>query len=167
MIKTFAVALALALVPAVLLSSARAEDFKGRPAPHEWDFSGSLGLGIVDSSGAFALTGAAARRIVEKGFVPDLNNQVFVELELGPAFFSGTAAFVYSMHLRWDFQKDDTWTFFALGGLAGNASGSGVFNRWTLHPRFGAGAFYRLNSLLRLRGEVSHELTTVGVAFAL
>ena len=143
------------------------EEFKGGPAPQFMDFSAMMGLGIIDSSSAFTLVGTASRKIVDRGFVSDINNQVFVELALGPAFFKGNTAFVFSTHLRWDFERDARLRLFAVGGLAGNATGANAGNRWTIAPRFGVGALYPISDALSLRGELSHEWIVAGVAIRL
>jgi hypothetical protein len=155
------------------LATARAdEDFKGQPNPQQFTVGAAAGLGIVDGNGGFALIGSAAKKIIDRGFAPDINNQVFVELELGTAVRSGPDSFVYGAHLRWDFEKDAEWTFFAIGGLGGNVTDQAgtIGEHWELFPRFGAGAFWRpawLPPNLSVRGELSHELTVVGVSLAL
>lgn len=146
---------------------AAVEDFKGAPAPQIMDFSAMTGLAIIDSSSAFTLLGTASRKIVDRGFVSDVNNQVFVELAIGPAFFKGNTAFVFSTHLRWDFERDAKLRLFAIGGLGGNATGADAGNRWTLAPRFGIGALYQISDGLSLRGEISHEWMAAGVAIRL
>jgi hypothetical protein len=144
-----------------------AEDFKGSNPAHEFTLGLTGGLGVVDSTAGFALIGSAAKKIIQHGFVPDINNQVFIELELGPMFASGTTAMVYSAHLRWDFPKDEKWTFFALGGFGGNITDSKLGDHWELFPRFGVGAFWSLKTGLALRGVISHELMVVGVMLEL
>jgi hypothetical protein len=140
------------------------EPFKGEASPQLMDFSAMLGLGLIDSSGAFSVIGSAARKIVDRGFVGDINNQVFAELELGPAFFKGNTAFIYSAHLRWDFERDSKLRLFAIGGLGGNATGADAGNRWTLAPRFGVGAHFQVSEEICLRVELSHELTIAGIS---
>jgi len=140
------------------------EDFKGS-APAELFKLGVMGgLGIVDANGMLGFTVAPSFRIVEKGFVPDINNQVFAELSLGGNFLGAPNAFTYSAHLRWDFVKNSTWTYYAVGGVAGNSFG-GEGGRWSLAPRFGVGTFYRVDPRFAIRAEVSHEFTGLGVSF--
>lgn len=143
-----------------------AEDFKGEPPATEVTFGALGGLGIINSRAGFSLLGTAAKKIVNKGFAPDINNQVFIEVQAGPMFLSGGPAFVYSAHLRWDFPKDEQWTLYALGGLGGYATGADLGSQWLLFPRFGVGAMMYLNDNLSLRAEVSHELIATGVSFA-
>jgi hypothetical protein len=145
--------------PAAVQSSG--EDWKGLPDNSIVSLGGLGGLGIVGSSVGFALLGTAGVKIIKHGFVPDINDSVTLETELGPLFLSGMTLFDYALHLRWDFQKDDTWTFFALGGFAGDISGSSVGNQF--FPSFGVGTFFRVNDLIQIRGEISHEHVAAGV----
>ncbi len=136
-----------------------AEDWKGEPDGIGFDFGGLVGLGIVDSSSGVATIGTLSRKIISKGFVPDISNSVSVEGQFGPIFIPQHTAWFYSAHLRWDFNKSPAWTFYGLGGFGGNIMSSRV----EIFPRLGAGAIWKVDQLVWLRGEVSHELTAVGV----
>lgn len=149
------------------LVSLAAEDWKGQPADHDYQLGALTGLGVIDSSGGAAVLGTVARRIAPHGFIPDINNVAWIEAEVGPLFTSGTSAFFYSAHLRLDFTKDDTWTFYAIGGLGGNIQSSKLGGHFELYPRFGIGAFWDVGAPFKIRGEVSHELIGVGVTFSL
>src|SRR5262249_22297313 len=146
-----------ALAIAVTGFSSRAEDWKGKPTPANFGFGALAGLGVIDSTGGFALMGTAARKLFQPGFVPDLNDTVWIEAEVGPMFTSGATAFMYSAHLRWDFEKDPIWTFYALGGLSGSITPASLGSHFELFPRFGAGALWTVSPLFQLRGELSHE----------
>ena len=79
-------------------------------------------------------------------------------------------AWIFGSHLRWDFVKDEHWTFYALGGVGGNnlsvaTVNVGSVSRTALFPRFGAGAIYGVHDKFSIRAELSHELTAVGVMF--
>ncbi len=150
-----------------IFDSVASEDFKGSSPAGEYTFGLIGGLGVLDSSAGFAVIGNAAKKIIHQGFVPEINNQVWVEFEAGPLFVSGSSAFIYSAHLRWDFHKDQTWTFYGLGGLGGNITGEKLGSHWELFPRFGVGAFCKVNPQITLRGELSHELFVAGVSFSL
>lgn len=141
------------------------EDFKkGALSESEWSLSALTGLGIVNSTYGFATIGALAKKILHHGFAPEINNQVFVEIEAGPVFgIDGTPVF-FSGHLRWDFQKDEQWRLFALGGLAGHV---GSLGNDGLFPRFGLGAMMELDQGFSLRGEISHELLVAGLSFGI
>ncbi len=143
------------------------EEFKGKPSSADLNFGALAGMGILDSSAGFNLVGAIAKKIVNRGFISDLNDQVFVEIELGPLFVSGSTAWFYSTHVRWDFKRDSEWTFYALGGLAGHVTSQALGDRWTALPRFGVGTFWKVAPMVTLRGELSHELIGVGVSYSL
>jgi len=142
-----------------------AEDYKGKQESPDVTLSAMGGLGIFDSTGGAAVVGAVAKQIVHNGFIPGINNPVYVELELGPDFTSGSSAIFYSTHLRWDFVKDDDWTLFALGGVGGYVTSQQLGDHWEFTPRFGVGAFRNLTGNLSLRMEASHELIAAGVNF--
>jgi hypothetical protein len=141
------------------------EDWKGAPDPSGASFGGLAGLGVVDSSGGFAVLGTASTKIAKDGWLADVNESVSAEGAAGAVFFSGSSVFAYSLHLRWDFKKDETWTFYALGGVGGNIQGSDLGSHFELFPRFGVGTFYDAGLPFLIRGELSHELIAVGVNF--
>lgn len=143
------------------------EEWKGIPGDSEISIGALTGLGVLDSSAGFAVLATAGRRIVPHGFVPDINNSVYLEAMVGPLFLKAGTAFAYSVHLRWDFQKNDPWIFYALGGLGGDITGAGLGNRFLLFPRFGIGALWQVYPQIHARAELSHELTTMGIAFSL
>jgi hypothetical protein len=151
------------------LSSANAfaEDWKGPTNPNTFDFSALAGLGIFDSKAGFALVGAAAYKIQPEGFIPEISDEALIELEAGPLFLSGGTAFVWSSHLRWDFNKDPELSFYAIGGLGGLASGSDLGSAFRVFPRFGVGTIWNASAQVTVRGEVSHELVVAGVSFAI
>lgn len=150
-----------------LASADTSQAFRGEP-PHSRGTWGLIsGLGTVDSTLGLAVIGTAAKNILQKGFVPEINNQVFVEAELGPLLTGHGSALAYSGHLRWDFHMNQEWTFFGLGGLGGLISGDQLGNKWQLFPRFGVGTFWRFKSEWALRAEISHELIVAGLSFPL
>ncbi len=148
-----------------------AEDWKGRPDESEFSFGGLTGMGIIDGFAGYALLGTASKKIVSPGFAPDLNNSVSIEGALGPIFLPssvantpGGTAWGYSVHLRWDFNKDPMWTFYALGGVGGSiASSPSGGNRFELLPNFGIGSFWKISPLIYIRGEVSNQWIAAGV----
>lgn len=140
------------------------EDYKSYVPSNNFTFGASGGFGLVDTHGGFTLIGNAAAKIVKDGFVPDIVNPVFLEVEFGPTFVSGGTFWQYSTHLRWDFVKDRKWTLFALGGFGGNIVSDDKYgSRTAFHPRFGVGAFYAMD-LVDLRFEFSHEMITIGAS---
>lgn len=141
------------------------EAWKGEPRQNHFTIGALTGLAIINTSAGGAVLATASKKIVHDGFVPDINNQVFVELAMGPVFIEGVTALFYSTHLKWDFVKDPQWTFYAIGGLAGHVVDQGEVDQWGFHPRFGVGALMSASENVQLRGELSHELTAVGVSF--
>jgi hypothetical protein len=146
-------------------SVSAAEDWKGPSESAEWSLSALTGLGIVNATPGFAIMGAAAKKILDRGFVPDINNSVWIETEMGPVIAKGSAAFQFSGHLRWDFVRNDDWTFFAIGGFGGSSTGEKLGDKFEFYPRFGAGALWKIFADFDVRGEVSHELIVLGAQF--
>lgn len=143
------------------------QEFKGKPSPAEMTVGAMAGMGILDSTAGFQVVGSIAKKIVNRGFVPDVNNQVFIELHFGPLFVASSTAWFYSTHLRWDFKRDSEWTFYGLGGLAGHVTSNALGDRWTALPRFGIGTFWKIAPLVTLRGELSHELIAAGISYSI
>jgi hypothetical protein len=142
------------------------EDFKGPAPTHEFVGSFMTGFGLIDTNGGVPIVGSLSKKILNEGWLSDVTDQVFFEVSIAPIFLAGTSAFMYSTHLRWDFVRNDQWTYYALGGLAGNDTGRSLGDRFAIHPRFGLGAFFRPErSAITWRAEVSHEWIIGGVAF--
>lgn len=141
------------------------EDWKGPSRSNELSVGFSTGYGSVENLGGISVRVNGAKKILNRGFVPDINNQVYIEADVGPVFRDGSDPFLYSVHARWDFQKDETWTFFALGGLAGHVVSIDGKAKIGFYPRLGVGAFFRITDLVAVRADVSHELITVGANF--
>jgi opacity protein-like surface antigen len=145
------------------------EDWKWPLAEHEWTAAVLPGVGIINNSAGFTLQGAIAKKIMHQGFAPDMNNQVFVEVQAGPYTTGGGSALLFSTHLRWDFTLNGDWTFYALGGLGGNATSERLGNQFQLLPRFGVGGVLDIerqtHAPIGIRGELSRELIGIGVQF--
>jgi hypothetical protein len=101
------------------------------------------------------------------GFIDDINDQAYVEAMGGPLIVSNTVAWTLNVHLRWDFHKNDLWSFYSLGGFGAEFGGAGVGNYSCLHPRFAIGALWNLFEFLSFRAEISHEFTGVGIVYLL
>src|SRR5207244_3632515 len=69
------------------------EDWKGTPETNRFEVGVLSGLGVVDSSAGFALLPTAAAKILDHGFIGDINNTAFIETEMGPLFLSGRTPF--------------------------------------------------------------------------
>jgi hypothetical protein len=139
-------------------------DWKGHPE------SSDLTLGVLGgwtggtATPSFNLLGSLSAKVAREGFIPDINDTASLEFQAGPLWDNmGFTYFNMSTHLRWDFQKDETWTFYALGGVA-FVTGHGPFN---LFPRVGLGAMYDMSKSFVLRFEFSREILGVGVSVPL
>lgn len=143
------------------------EYWKGPRSQHEWDFSFSSGLGLLASDAGIPIVLSVAKKVVHEGFVPDINNQVFIEAQTGPLFIKSESVWLYSAHLRWDFEQDERFRYFAMAGLGGNFVPKALGNRSEFFPRVGLGMFYSLTKELKARVDVSHEWITAGVTLAL
>ncbi len=155
--------IALILGFAVLVPSTgySAELWKGPHFDHHGAFGASSGLGVVDGRAGFALTGQVSAVIQDRGFFPDMTNQLSIEASAGPLLgLAGTTPFQYGLHLRWDFLYNSNWTFFAVGGLGGAI----MTRSFELFPRLGIGAFYRALDYLWIRADISHEWMTAGIS---
>ncbi len=139
------------------------EDYKSFNPNNNFTIGASTGFGLVDTHGGFTLIGNLATKVVRDGFLPEIVNPVFLEVQFGPTFVSNATFWMYSTHLRWDFVKDRNWTFFGLGGFGGNFGNNRYGDRLAVHPRFGVGAFLSLDTV-DFRFEFSHEIITVGLS---
>ncbi|MGE4233288.1 MAG: hypothetical protein AB7F43_08170 [Bacteriovoracia bacterium] len=165
--KTPKLPVLIALLTVALTRFSLAEDWKGEASSKQLSMSAMAGVGVVDGMAGPGLVATFAKKIVHKGFAPEINNQVHLEGAFGPTFIRGETPLLYSAHLRWDFQKDLNWTLYAVGGLGGvilpSAMGGGV----ELFPRFGIGIYLYLRDEISLRAELSHEFSGAGVSFHL
>jgi hypothetical protein len=170
LLLTFSFALhAAPAVPATPGSNLEPEApaWKGKPYDTRFQFAGLAGVGMFAASTGFSLYGAAAYKILHEGFLEDVNDQAYIEVMGGPLFVSGSVGGVLSAHLRWDFHRNEMWTFYALGGIGAEFGGLALSNVKMFHPRFGAGVLWNVFEFLSFRGEVSHEFTGVGVVYLL
>ncbi|MCX7978684.1 MAG: hypothetical protein N2578_06730 [Bdellovibrionaceae bacterium] len=135
------------------------------PLPQkEFGLSVMTGLGLLSDSAGLPLIGTLSKKILHEGFVPDVSDQAHLEGAFGPMWIKGGAVWSWSVHLRWDFRKDEKWMPFAIGGMGGNFVPEKLGKRQEFFPKFGVGAFYTLGENLKLRGEVSHTWIGIGVA---
>ncbi len=156
------------LVAGLLIASTSfASEWKGKPDSSEVAVGGIAGVGVIDGVGNFTLLGTLAKKIVNQGFIPDVNNSVWLEAQLGPYFATGFTPWAYSAHLRWNFNKDAEWTFYALGGLGGAfiPTHAGIPSKIEMIPRLGIGTFWNVSAMFLIRLEVSHELVGLGMTF--
>lgn len=143
------------------------EYWKGPRSTHDWDFSFSSGLGLLSGNAGIPMIVSGAKKIDHEGFVPDINNQVFIEAQTGPLFIKSETVWLWSAHLRWDFERDEQFRYFAFAGLGGNFVPKSLGDRSEFFPRVGLGMFYSITKELKARVDVSHEWVTAGVTLAL
>ncbi len=150
-------------------SMVHAENWKGNTEVQPIEVSLMTGAALFGSSTNWSVLGTGAYLLKEKGFADDMDDRVWLEGDLGPAFFSTATstetALQYSAHLRWDFTLNEYWTFYGLGGLGGFVLPKSLNNTFTIHPRFGVGAEYQTKTALLFRGEFSSDFMGAGVAF--
>lgn len=142
-----------------------ADDWKGKSDDSQWSIGGLAAVGLGNQSG-LGIIGTASKKIVQRGFADDLTNSVSIEGIFGPRFSNLATVLQYGVHLRWDFEKDNNWTLYALGGFGGTistytAAGTQVF----FSPRFGVGAFWKASARIYGRAELTHDQIALGLVF--
>lgn len=147
------------------VTATKAEEWKGKPYEHFHQVSVQSGLSLIGGRIGVGLVGAFSRKILNRGFFPDVTNQVHLEGLFGVSFLSTGEGFLYGLHLRWDFHKNDFWTFYSLGGFGGEITGPATGNITTFHPRFGVGAYWHVFEFISFRGEITSELTSIGISY--
>ena len=145
-----------------------AEPWKGHTQVSPVELGLLTGFSLYGTDTNWSVLATGAYLLNEKGFAEDLDNRIWLELEMGPAFFStgqsSQTGLQYSAHLRWDFTLNEYWTFYGLGGLGGYVLPSFLKNTFLIHPRFGAGAEYQTKTALLFRGELSQDFMGLGIA---
>ncbi len=140
-----------------------AEIWKGKPYDTVFGFSFMPGFGFFGAQAGFALNGAVSVKVMHEGFIKDINDQVHLEIMGGPLFLTGVTAARFSLHLKWDFIKNEFWTFYSVGGMGATfLAGSNVG-----YPRFGIGTVWNPFEFLGFRAELSHEFTGIGIVYSL
>jgi hypothetical protein len=160
----------LKILPLLLVTTFAfaAEDWKGTVDQSQLDFGGMVGLGNMGGATGFGVVGTVSKKIINQGFVPDMNNSASVEIQIGPVFLPTHTPFFYSGLLRWDFKKDENIGFYAIGGIGGFTAGSAFGTSATIFPRFGVGVMWDVfKGPILVRGELSHELIAVGIVVPL
>lgn len=149
--------------------SSFAENWKGHTDTSPIELGTMGGMSLYGSKASWSWLGTAAVLIQPDGWIEDIDERVWAEIQLGPTFFSlnglNQAGMQYSAHLRWDFTYDQDWTFYALGGLGGYYLPSMLGGTMTVHPRFAGGAEFQTKLAMVFRMELSHEFIGAGVAF--
>ncbi len=136
------------------------KDWQGKGYENRFTASVLAGL-VLEESAAFSPIGVFGYKILDKGFIPDFNDQVFLELFLGPTFFGDRTNLQYGLNMRWDFHKNYLWSFYLISGFGGSTSRHSL----PLFPRFGLGSLIHFFELFSFRIELSHEFSGIGVFF--
>ncbi len=153
--------------PVSAIEKPSTEFWKGKAPDRTATLGAMMGLGIYDGSAGFQVSPNAAFKVAHEGWIEDINEQLLLELQMGPLFVKSSSVFTYSIHLRWDFERDANWTFYPIGGLGGSISSSALGSQWRLAPRFGLGAFWRFHPKFHARFEVTHDFLGAGVSVEL
>ena len=150
-------------------SAQAAESWKGKSQMAPVELGLLTGFSLYGSSTNWSVLATGAYLIDDQGFADEIDDRLWLELEMGPAFFgtnhSSQTGMQYNAHLRWDFTLNEYWTFYGLGGFGGFVLPSSLGSSFTIHPRFGAGAEYQTKTALLFRGELSADFIGMGVAF--
>lgn len=165
--KLIIIASILCSISSIFLTPTNAaENWKGHTEVSDYELGVLTGLSSYGVSNAWGFLVNGAYLIQPNGWVDDVDERIWVEVEAGPAFFSSNlgTAFQYSAHMRWDFTMNEYWTFYGLGGLSGYFLPTNMGGVFSMHPRFGTGVEYQTKSPLMFRGEVSAEFIGVGIA---
>ncbi len=139
------------------------ELWKGAPYDQKISLALIQGIGFPNGSVSYAVNGYLGFKILNRGFVPDINNQVYGELIFG-GLFGGGGGTQFGAQLRWDLHKDYLWTFYGVGGLGVGVYGSAPTSTTRFFPRIGVGALWNLFEGMSFRAEVTESLIGVGVA---
>lgn len=148
------------------------EAFKGSPMPQNMDAAVGIGFGFFDS---FGLQSRAGYRLLEEGFIPDLNDALFVEAGLGLTMYgsqknySNVTGFHLASQIRWDFNYNQDWVIFSTLGFGYNfvsnvnrnkdMAGGGPF------PTIGAGVMYNIEKNWLARFDLSYQFLGVGMGY--
>ncbi len=147
---------------------AAGEPWKGQTEVRPVELGLMAGAAIYGNEVNWSSLATMAYLLKNQGFLDEIDDRLWIEMELGPTFFStansNQTGLQYSAHLRWDFSYNETWTVYSLGGLSGFGLPKSLGSSFTIHPRFGAGVQYQTKAALLFRGEVSAEFIGLGVA---
>ncbi|HRK01862.1 MAG TPA: outer membrane beta-barrel protein [Oligoflexia bacterium] len=150
-------------------SNSDSDAFKGRPRTNEHELGAGLGLNYFSD---FGFQARYAYRAMPEGFIEGVNDAFLIEGGVGMTFYGRVKSEnVTGVHFfaagRWDFTKDELWTFFGTLGLGYNATsidtgdvkGGGIF------PVVGVGALYEINSDWAVRADFSYHFLGLGMAY--
>jgi len=137
------------------------EKWKGPSPETEFTVGGSAGAsfnGPSNLGGVFLFN--AAKKLTDRAWIPDINEQVFLEVQGGMELFSAASNFTGSLGLRWDFHKDEDMSMFATGGI-GARLGTALTQ---FFPHLSIGIIWHLD-FIDIRTELSQNWLVAGVSF--
>ncbi len=145
--------------------------FKGLPFPQQQNASLGIGIDYFDSLG---IQSRYAYRILDKGFIEDVNDSFYIEGGAGLTFYGtiNSQTHVTGFNLiataRWDFQYNPEWTMFADLGFGFNpvskvdnkdVPGGGFF------PAIGVGTIYSVTDTMGIRFDLSYQFLGIGLLY--
>ena len=142
--------------------SVQAESWKTYSESSSVLISSLAGLGFVGSRAGPSFLFNGSYQFLPEGLIPGIADAFSLETGLGFCLPVHPPAF-YALHLRWDFEKDGDWTFYAVGGMGGAPSASVL----SFAPHFGVGGFWKGLKIPQVRFEFSSRMLGAGVGFPL
>lgn len=145
--------------------------FKGLPFAQKQNISAGIGVDYFDSLGVQT---RYAYRILDTGFIDDVNDSFYLEGGAGLTFYGtvNSQTHVTGFNLiataRWDFQYNLEWTMFANLGFGFNAV-SKVENRDVpgggFFPAIGVGTVYSVTEEMGIRFDLSYQYLGIGLLY--
>jgi hypothetical protein len=144
------------------------ENWKGHTEVSPVEVGLLTGTSFYGSSANWAVLATGDYLFKKDGFLDDIDDRVWLEVQMGPAFFSSSGSshtgLQYAAQMRWDFTFNEYWSFYSVGGFGGFILPDVYGGNFTLHPRFGLGTEYQTKTALLFRGEVASDFIGIGVA---
>lgn len=141
------------------------EAWLGTPREASWNL-GFQAAGVeIKSKSHFAPILTISKKISDKGFLPVVNNQLFMEAAGGPVVNISGSAFYSTFNMRWDIEKSKCFTPYAVLGLSASYLKQGNETSITIQlARTGLGLFWRPFSIpVGLRVEAGTSLSSLGL----
>ncbi len=136
----------------------QAEEWKNPSQSLPFLVSFLAGLGFVGSNAGSSFLLNGSYQFLPEGFIPGIADALALEGGLG-VYAPTTTRLLYGLQLRWDFEKNADWTFYAVGGVGGARPFS-----LALAPQFGVGGFWKAWRSAQVRFEVSSRMLGAGVS---
>jgi len=149
-------------------SSFAYEVWKGKTEVSPIEVGLMTGASIYGPSTNWGVLASGAYLFKKDGFLDEIDDRVWLEVQMGPSFFSALGSshtgLQYNAQMRWDFTYNEYWTFYSVGGFGGFVLPDAIGGGFNIHPRFGLGAEYQTKTALMFRGEIAGDFMGVGVA---